>query len=549
MAAVDKSTPSCARVLLELLAEFGVDQVFGIPGNHTVALYRDFQTTGIKHITARHEQGAAFMADGYARATGMPGVCVLISGPGLLNAATAIAQAYADCVPMLVISGVARTADLGMGRGTLHELPDQQATAASFCRSSHTLLDVNNLPELLSRAFALFSSSRPGPVHIEIPLDLMDAPLQWRPQPVTQCFPPGPDPHAIAETARRLQQARSPLLVVGGGAQKAAAELVELAETVDVPVLNTVNGKGICPRGHPLAVGGSPSLPSLHQALRDADLVLAIGTELAETDYDLLMAGGLPDISTWIRMDIDPSRLLIPGSPALAITSDAALGCAALTQALKADDQDHSADKPGNGQQRAAELRQGVSQEEHYHPDISNFFAALYRAADDLILVGDSTRPTYYAAWQLETTAPARYFHSASGFGTLGYALPAALGAAAAGVGPVAALIGDGGLQFTLPELTTGAQARLPVPVLVWNNFGYAEIENSMSAQQVPVDSTRILTPDFRRAAAAHRCHYHQPADLDELTTSMQTAMQADAPTVIELLEADFISGASGGWY
>ena len=134
--------------------------------------------------------------------------------------------------------------------------------------------------------------------------------------------------------------------------------------------------------------------------------------------------------------------------------------------------------------------------------------------ADELIIVGDSTRPTYYAAWQLETTAPARYFHSASGFGTLGYALPAALGAAAAGRGPVVALIGDGGLQFTLPELTTGAEAGLAVPVLVWNNFGYAEIANSMAAADVPVDSTRILTPDFAKAAAAHRCHYARPEDL-----------------------------------
>ena len=549
METAENPDQSCAKVLLKNLAELGVDQVFGIPGNHTVALYRDFAATGIRHTTCRHEQGAAFMADGYARATGQPGVCVLISGPGLLNAATAIAQAYADCVPMLVITGVAGTSDLGMARGTLHELPDQQATAASFCRSSHTLLDVNNLPELLSRAFALFASSRPGPVHIEIPLNLMDAPLSRPARSPARYFAPGPDPHAIAETAQRLQQAESPLLVVGGGARNAAAELTELAETADIPVLNTVNGKGICPKGHPLAVGGSPSLPSLHHALQDADLVIAIGTELSETDYDLLMAGGLPDISNWIRMDIDPGRLLIPRIPALAITTDAALGCAALTAAISNSSGSEEVDKPANGAQRAAQLREAIRNEEHYHPDIDRFFAALYAAADDLILVGDSARPTYYAAWQLETAAPARYFHSASGFGTLGYALPAALGAAAAAVGPVAALIGDGGLQFTLPELTTGAQARLAVPILVWNNFGYAEIENSMNAQQVPVDSTRILTPDFQQAAAAHRCHYDKPADLAALTTSMQTALQADAPTLIELTEADFLSSPSGGWY
>ena len=216
----------------------------------------------------------------------------------------------------------------------MHELPDQQAAAASFCRSSHTLLDPDNLPELLARAFALFTSSRPGPVHIEIPLNLMEAPATVGAASDTQVFPPAPDPEAIKLAAQALDRAESPLIIVGGGARNASAELVRLAETADVPVLNTVNGKGVCPWGHPLAVGGSPSLPALRTAISNADLVLAIGTELAETDYDLLMAGALPDPQRWIRMDIDPQQLLIPDQPALAITTDAALGCAALSTAL-----------------------------------------------------------------------------------------------------------------------------------------------------------------------------------------------------------------------
>lgn len=536
----------CGALLLDLLAREGVDQVFGIPGNHTVALYRDFADSGINHITCRHEQGAAFMADGYARSTAKPGVCVLISGPGLLNAATAIAQAYADSVPMLVITGVARTSDLGMARGTLHELPDQHATAASFCRQAHTLLDPENLPELLARAFALFASSRPGPVHIEIPLDLMDAPVTG---PITltgQCFPPGPDPAAITLATQLLLQAERPLIVVGGGARDAGDAVTRLAEVLDAPVLNTVNGKGVCAWGHPLAVGGSPSLPCLNRALAEADRVIAIGTELAETDYDLLMADGLPDTSRWIRMDMDPAQLLIPSTPELAITTDARLGCAALSASLAAS---AAAEKHRNGAERAEQLRQAVLNETHYHPEVAAFFDTLHSAADDLILVGDSTRPTYYAAWQYECTHPGRYFHSVSGFGTLGYALPAAFGAAAAACGPVVALIGDGGIQFTLPELTTGAEAGLAVPVIVWNNRGYAEIENSMLAQGVPVESTQILTPDFQQAAAAHHCHYLRPQSLPELLTGLQTALSASAPTLIEIVEEDFLSTPSGGWY
>jgi len=542
-----EKTTTTGEALLAYLADAGVNQVFGIPGNHTVALYRGFNAAGIRHTTCRHEQGAAFMADGYARASGRPGVCVLISGPGLLNAATAIAQAAADSVPMLVITGVAAVGDLGMARGTLHELPDQRATAASFCRKSYTLLKPENLTELLNRAFTCFSSARPGPVHLEIPLDLMDAPLGIQPTPFLQCSAPGPDPRAIAQAAELMHSAERPIILVGGGARRAASEVTQLAETLDAPVLNTVNGKGVCAWGHPLAVGGSPSLPCLNQALKDADRVLAIGTELSETDYDLLMADGIPDTSGWIRVDIDPAQLLIPSPPELAITSDARLACAALSEALHQLPGSPPADESGAA--RADGLRDAIAQETHYHDEMQAFLDTVGAVAEDLTLVGDSTRPTYYAAWQYECRRPNGYFHSVSGFGTLGYALPAALGAAAADSGPVVALLGDGGAQFTLPELTTGAQAGLSVPVIIWNNQGYAEIENSMAARQVPADSTHILTPDFRQAAAAHRCAYELATDLDELGRALRKALTAGVPTVIEVNESDFLTKPSGGWY
>ena len=343
---MDQPTATGER-LLELLKAHGVDLVFGVPGNHTVALYRGFSDAGIRHVTCRHEQGAAFMADGYARATGRPGVCVLISGPGLLNAATAIAQARADSVPMLVISGVAPVGDLGMQRGTLHELPDQHATAASFCRTSSTLLDPVNLPELMARAFALFRTQRPGPVHIEIPLDLMDAsvstgatsdltkpttePQDHPPEP-SLLGPPGPHPEILARAAERLGGARAPLIVVGGGAQHASAAVTALAEALDCPVLNTVNGKGVLPIEHPLAVGGSPSQPALRDAMAESDVLLAIGTEMGETDYDLLMTEPLAAHPQLIRIDIDPDQLLIPQAPVLGLVSDAAAAAQALTE-------------------------------------------------------------------------------------------------------------------------------------------------------------------------------------------------------------------------
>ncbi len=536
--------------LLQILSARGVDLVFGVPGNHTVALYRGFAAAGIRHVTCRHEQGAAFMADGYARATGKPGVCVLVSGPGLLNAATAIAQARADSVPMLVISGVAPLADLGMSRGTLHELPDQHATAASFCRSSHTLLDPDNLPELMARAFATFRTSRPGPVHIEIPLNLMDAELNAsiNNTPV-ELSPPGPDPAGIAQAAGRLGAASHPLLLVGGGARNAAAQVRALAETLDAPVLNTVNGKGVLPSDHPLAVGGSPSLPGLRAAMQASDALIAIGTEMGETDYDLLMVGPLAAHPNLIRLDIDAQQLLIPQQPSLGIVSDAASGCAALQSALAQAPAAEAGPGQPSGAARAAELRGRIREEAHYHPEVQEILDRLRAAAPDATIVGDSTRPTYYAAWQLECTRPRQYFHSVSGFGTLGYALPAAFGAALGSPHPVIALIGDGGIQFTLPELSTAAELRLPVPVIVWHNQGYREIENSMRAKDVPVDSTRLTAPDFAAAARAHGAYHVRPVDLDGLTAAVTDALAAGGPTLIELDETVFLSQPSGQWY
>ncbi len=554
----DQPSWTTGEGLLRLLARHGVDTAFGVPGNHTVALYRAFDACGIRHVTCRHEQGAAFMADGYARATGRPGVCVLISGPGLLNAATGIAQALADSVPMLVISGVAPIPDLGMNRGSLHELPHQQAAAASFCRTSHTLLDPANLENLVARAFAVFASQRPGPVHIEIPLNLMDAPMPpvaaSPPQPPA---PPAPDPDGVEQAIRRIRRSETPLLLVGGGARHAAKDLVRLAEALDSPVMNTVNGKGICPASHPLAVGGSPSLPCLRRAMAEADLLIAVGTELGETDYDLLMAGPLPAHPNLIRLDIDPDQLLIPHPPALGLVTDAGSGARALLAALSGGTAEPAAgSEPGTtpGARRAEGLRANLRAEPHHHPDMQAFFGAIRRAAPDAIVVGDSTRPTYYAAWQLETERPGRYFHSVSGFGTLGYALPAAIGAAlgsraAEGHGPVLALIGDGGFQFTVAELATAADLGLPLPVIVWQNQGYREIENSMRAQGVPTASTLIPSLHLPAAASACRARYADPTTLADLEQAISDALDAHGPTLIEVREEHMLSRPSGDWY
>ncbi len=256
---------TCGELLVQLLEELGVDTVFGIPGVHTVELYRGLPATRIRHITPRHEQGAGFMADGYARVSGKPGVCFIITGPGMTNILTAMGQAYGDSIPMLVISSVNRTEQLGMGGGRLHELPSQQALVSGVSAFSHTLMRPDDLPAVLSRAFALFSSARPRPVHIEIPMDVIIAPADhvrhepsMRPAWPTRQAPAG---EAIARAVKILKAATRPVVLLGGGAIDAGADAVALVEALDAPACCTINAKGLLPKGHPLSLGSNQSLP------------------------------------------------------------------------------------------------------------------------------------------------------------------------------------------------------------------------------------------------------------------------------------------------
>src|SRR5579872_4132260 len=225
---------TCGEMLVQLLEAYGVELVFGIPGVHTVELYRGLPKTGIRHVTARHEQGAGFMADGYARVTGKPGVCFVITGPGMTNILTAMGQAYGDSVPMLVISSVNRRDQLGMGDGRLHELPNQRNVAAGIAAFSHTLLQADQLPQVLARAFAVFASARPRPVHIEIPIDVIAEPVDPAIMTVRSLpSAPAAAPEAIRTAAAWLGAARKPLVILGGGAAAAANEALALVEHLD----------------------------------------------------------------------------------------------------------------------------------------------------------------------------------------------------------------------------------------------------------------------------------------------------------------------------
>lgn len=538
------SAVNCGERLVELLQGYDVDTVFGIPGNHTVELYRGLASSNIRHVSPRHEQGAGFMADGYARVSGKPGVCFLISGPGLTNAVTPMLQAMADSIPMLVISAVAARHQLGMGEGHLHELPNQSALVEQCTRFSHTLMRADELPRVLARAFAVFSSQRPGPVHIEIPLDIITADAS---HVVSQCWPPclpaSANAEALGAARELLLSAKSPCIIAGGGAIAAPDELRKLAEQLNAPVVNTVNAKGLFPTSHALAVGGSPSLPAVRALLEEADVVLAVGTEFGETDYDMLFVGDLSLSAKLIRIDIDAQQLCRNIRPEIAICGDARLSLAALSAVLP---DALAVDAPA----RVANTREAIRAEAHYHTEFQIFFDALQSALPGLVLVGDSTLPTYYAVWQYEPTRARGYFHSATGGGTLGYAIPASLGAKLANPdAPVVALIGDGSAQFTFSELAAGVAAGIAVTVIVWNNNGYSEIKQGMVASKVEPVGVDIPAPDFIALAQAMGCAAYKPRDIASLVQALQADTKKCVPTVIEIEQSDFISQPAGQWY
>lgn len=520
--------------LAQLLDAYGIEIASGIPGTHNIELYRGLPGTGIRHITPRHEQGAGFIADGYARVTGKPAACITVSGPGALNIATPMSQALADSVPMLVISADNKTYQRGLGEGRLHETPDLEAVMAECSRWSHTLSRPDELPRVMARAFAVFRGARPGPVHLTIPLDVITASADHVGSETWDTpLPPAPHPDAVARAARLLNDAKRPVIALGGGAVDAAALCVELAQTLDAPVTTTHNAKGILPKGHPLDVGNSPAQPAIQDLYESADVVLAVGTELGETDYDFFFKEHARMSPGLIRVDIDPQQFSRNQKPAVSVLGDSGLTLSALLPLLDSRE-------PGDGAGRTREVRSRLAGTDH--AGYGALFDTLHATLPDHILLGDSTQPTYYAAFQYEATAPRSFAAASTGYGTLGYAMPAAIGAKlGAPARPVVAFAGDGGFQFTLNELSTAVQARVPFTVLLWHNQSYGEIASNFRNAGMEPMACDIHSPDFIALARSYGCAANRVESLDELSAAMVDATARDVPTVIEMPEEKFI--------
>jgi thiamine pyrophosphate-dependent acetolactate synthase large subunit-like protein len=519
------------QAVVHALAAHGVEVVFGIPGVHTLALYDALIDSPIRHILGRHEQGVGFMADGYARASGKPGVALVISGPGVTNVATAIGGAYADSSPVLLVASAEDQRWLGKMMGHYHDIRDQTGAIRPVTASQTRATTVDDVAPAVDAAFALMAAARPRPTYVEIPRDVLEADEE-----ITILAPvvperPGPDPVEIAAAVADIAGATRVIIFVGGGAAtaNAGAAIAAIAERLGAPILTSTSGKGVVPEDHPYALGNLWQQDNAVDAiLQKADLALVIGTKLGGSQTE---DGAMQLPARMIRVDIDPEEIVRNYRPTHAILADASKTAAALADALAAAGLSKTGCTPvevSNAREKALQTAFGVEN--------AAYVAALRRAIPrDGILVNDTTTMSE-AAYKHFPAYAARTFLVPAGYLTLGFSLPAALGAKIAQPDKVVvSIVGDGGFQFTMQELATARQFRVGLPIVIFNDSTYTLVKKDQAMRYdrryIAVD---LENPDFVALAAAYDIPGVRANSPAELEAAIVEACARDLPTIID---------------
>jgi 5-guanidino-2-oxopentanoate decarboxylase len=511
---------STGEALVGLLEAYGVDTIFGIPGVHNVEMYRALPRSKIRHVLVRHEQGAGFMADGYARATGKPGVCFTITGPGLTNILTPMGQAWSDSSNVLVISSALDIRDSAQGRGRLHEMRDQRGAAATVTALHMRAYTPKDVRDAVASAFASFTSQRPRPAYLEIPLDLLKEPAGegW----VARGLPTraSPSKAQIEQATAKLNAARKPLIILGGGALDAGKAALAIAEKLKAPVITTTAGKGAVPAEHPLCLGYVMGREGVWDMLEASDAILCAGSELSETDFwndDVVIGKNL------IRIDIDPSVMGRPHTAEIAILGDARETLEAIAAGVR--------ERRGEGKASF-----DLGDPDPLRAMLKKVLGVIREALPpETVICSDMTQIAYAGNEIFPVSVPRTWLHPV-GFGTLGFALPAGIGAKF-GVGktPVAVMIGDYGLQYTINELGTAAEHGLPIVILMWNNDALGQIRDDMVMKGIQPNAVTLRNPDFQALARAYGVNADKPASLKALAGAIRRALAADGPTLIEM--------------
>ena len=515
------------QALARSLAREGVRVIFGLPGVQlypaTDALYDE---PGIRFIHTRHEQATAYMADGYARASGRPGTAMVVPGPGLMNASAAIGTAYAASSPVLVIAGQVNRDLIGVDRGILHEVNDQQDIIRPVTKAVYRVLDPAEIPAVVREAFRQLRTGRPRPVEIEIPPETLAEAAD------IELLEPGDDVReaaergSIEEAARILAAAERPLIWAGGGVISSGASeaLARVAEHLQAPVVATPEGKGAISDAHYLSLGAMKREDPMREFLNGHDVILAVGTRFALA-YPT-------ESQRVVQIEIDPDEVGRNFANTHPVVGDARATLAVLHELLIASSAPRASRRVELEAVRAARL----GPELRVEPEDALMKAVRSAIPDDGILVAGMTQLGYYSRPFYPVYEPGTYLTS-SYFGNLGYAYPVALGAKVAQPGrAVVAISGDGGFQFNVQELATAVQHNINAVVVVFNDNAYGNVlRDQMVRFGGRVIGAELHNPDFVRLAEAYGVRGVRAEGPDALELALAEALAIEAPTLIEV--------------
>ena len=509
------------------LIAHGVDTVFGLPGAQIYGLFDAFHQAQLKVIGARHEQACGYMAFGYSRSTGKPGVFSVVPGPGVLNESAALLTAFGGNEPVLCLTGQVPTAFLGKGRGHLHEMPDQLATLRTFVKWADRIEYPANAPALVSRAFQEMLSGRRGPASLEMPWDVFTQRAEVGAAEVYDRFPaPQPDPDRIRSAANLIAASKTPMIFVGSGAIDAGDEILELAELIDAPVVAFRSGRGIVSNAHELGL----TMAAAYRLWPQTDLMIGIGTRLE-----------LPAMTRWpfrpdglksVRIDIDPIEMR-RYAPDAGIVADAKAGTSELAAAVRKIGYARTTARRATIREASAAALKEIQQ---VQPQMA-YLNILREVLPANAIVTDELSQVGFASWYGFPVYEPRTFISSGYQGTLGSGFPTALGAKVAHPDrPVVAITGDGGFMFGVQELSTAVQFKIGVVVLVFNNNAYGNVRRDQRERfDGRIVASDLVNPDFVKLAESFGVGAARVTSPDHFRTALEKALANGGPYLIDV--------------
>jgi acetolactate synthase-1/2/3 large subunit len=515
------------------LVDHGIDTVFGIPGIQLDHLFNAFHDARneIRVIHTRHEQGAAYMALGWAQATGRPGVYAVVPGPGVLNTTAALSTAYAAGAPVFCLTGQIPSNAIGRGFGLLHEIPDQLGTLRGLTKWAARIEHPAHAPRLMRDAFRELASGRTRPVAVEIAMNVLAQSAEVAPlAPFPPDPPPLPDPDAIEAAAKLLGAAERPLIFAGGGAIDAGAELLAVAEMLQAPVALSRPALGVIDSRSPFAI----THPAAHRLWAGADVVLGVGTRLQPQVPQWGLDAGLKIV----RIDVDPAEVGRAARPAVAVVADAKPALAALAERLAR----HNRRRPSRVDD-LAKLKGDMARvfADKVGPQMTFLASIRAELPEDGFFVEDLTQVGYVARFAFPVHRPRTYIHT--GYqGTLGFGFATALGVKAAFPDrAVVGISGDGGFMYNVQELATAVQHGLGVVAIVFNDGAYGNVRRmQIEDHGGRVIASDLKNPDFVKLAESFGAQGLRARGPDELRAALRRALATAGPTLIDVPVGEF---------